>query len=159
MHTFSDHKNVEWNVEISILDAKRLKENGFDMMDFEKFSQQLSDIFDAYEILWHIVKDQAESLSIDAEEFAKRYSKSADSAYTALVGAVTDFSQRHGKKAVGRAIARVWEATNEAELKRLQLLESKTTTDAISRVISQELEKAEKELDKMGRDSGSKSDE
>lgn len=147
---FTDQQGRDWNLRITIPRAKKLRDAGFDIMDVEKFSKAISDIFDSYEIIWHLVSDQAKDREFTADKFAEEiYAECAEDAHAALVGAVTDFSQKHGRKALGAAMQRIYSAAQEAETKRMQMVESDLMTKAITTTIDRELDLAEKELREM----------
>ncbi len=108
MRSFKDKKGREWSLELNVISAKRVKsDTGVDLLDMESLSDKLADTYTLVEVLWSMIRKQAEALNVDAEGFGKSLDgDSIELATDALLEEVTDFFPSSRRKILKKALAK-----------------------------------------------------
>ena len=121
MRSFSDGKKREWNLELNVISAKRVKsDTGVDLLDMESLSDKLADTYILVDVLWSMIRKQAEALNVDDEDFgASLAGDSIELATTALLEEVIEFFPLPRRKILFKALAKSKELvaamTNQAD--------------------------------------------
>ncbi|MCA9072401.1 MAG: hypothetical protein KDA84_25930 [Planctomycetaceae bacterium] len=96
MRVFTDGKNREWELEITVDSARRIKEQlEFDIValkDGEALTNLLNDPVKIVDTLWLLLEEQANEAGIDSSKFSRGFFGDAlERATDALVSCMIDF--------------------------------------------------------------------
>lgn len=142
--TFKDHKNREWNCAITVGAVKRIRDatkiNLCDAIDGKLLIELGNDTLKFVEILYHLLKPQAEAAKVDDDELAESlWGDTLNAAYESFVEGLISFFQRPEQREVlGRLMTKTKETQTKAGEAALRLIES----DTMSRKIESEFQKA-----------------
>ena len=113
MRTFKDRSGREWTVDLNITEAKRaksmLKVDILDLMDEAKGTELLArlqgdEIF-VVDLVYVLVKDQADKLGLTDEDFGRSMAGGAiDEAHKVLLAEICDFFRNPARRAVLRTM-------------------------------------------------------
>lgn len=112
MKVFCDTSGTEWKISVNVLTIKRvLEETGLRLTDIfsseQKISQFFSDDVKFCEVLWAIVKPQADAAGKDAEQFFAAIDGTViEQALGALLEKVADFFQEPRRSLLRRVLAK-----------------------------------------------------
>lgn len=75
MQTFKDKRGRMWNIDIDAVQIARIAHDSEGRWDMQKVlectdASATEDLCDVYELLWYVIKPQAEERQITAEQFA-----------------------------------------------------------------------------------------
>lgn len=113
MRTFKDRQSREWTVDLNITEAKRAKSmlqvDILDLMDEAKGTELLArlqgdEIF-VVDLVYVLVKDQADKLGVTDEDFGRAMAGGAiDEAHKVLLAEICDFFRNPARRAVLRTM-------------------------------------------------------
>lgn len=142
--TFKDHKNREWNCAITVGTVKRVKEatalNLCDALDGKLLIELGNDTLKFIEVLYHILKPQAEKAGVTDEDLAEAlWGDTLNAAYESFVEGLISFFQRPEQREVlGRLMQKTKETQAKAGVAAIRLIES----DTMNKKIESEFQKA-----------------
>jgi hypothetical protein len=141
MASFQDKNNKNWQINVTMLDVKRLRENqSIKLTDPETLSELFNDECMIFDVLWVLCEPQADGMT--ADEFAKILMPCYVPAVEALIKALTDFFQQCGRIELAKLIERTLNAS-----KRLQkLTEENLSSTSMDQMIDQMIEREDKRM-------------
>lgn len=147
---FTDDKGTVWKLDLTILDAKRLRDDhNIDILDTQRTVTRVNDELEAYELIHCIVMPHAESLGIDGKEFSDRFMEVASDAQKALEVAVVNFFLRLGRKKDAQLVETIGRARDEQDQKATALIGAARTQKAFTLAVNKDIATAEAAIDEI----------
>ncbi|HBE72476.1 MAG TPA: hypothetical protein DDW52_30450 [Planctomycetaceae bacterium] len=138
--------NQKWLIELTILDVGRLKSAcDVDLFDANSLSELLADSPRIYEVVWHLVSDQAAGFGVDEGGFAKIFTSHYGEVVDAFTEALSDFFQAMRRPELSSVIAKTlsaYEKLQQSAEKRIR-----SADQAIDRIVQQAETKADQLID------------
>jgi hypothetical protein len=149
MPLFKDELNRSWEVGITILDVRKLRDHAkIDIMD----SDSLSELFDSeelqYEAVWYLVETQAKTYGVDEIAFAKVFTTHYAAASAALVEAVKLFFQSTGRTETVTLIEKILLASQRLRGVASKNLNSDRFEQVLTKLVTDEEERINKAMDR-----------
>ncbi|HBJ34223.1 MAG TPA: hypothetical protein DDZ51_05545 [Planctomycetaceae bacterium] len=138
MSHFTDTENRRWNLSINVGTVKRVRElTNIDLLAILDRPQMLNDLAGDpvrfVDVLFVIIKPQADSLDVSDEQFGEALDGSAiESATDAFLEALVDFFPGARKATLQKVLSRAKETNAKAEAKLNQALSDGTIDQAIT---------------------------
>lgn len=150
MRKFTDGKQHTWTVEVTVNALKRAR----DLVDVDLLSdaglQRLSeDLLTAVDVLYAVIKPQADQLGVSDEDFGERLAGQIEPALDALYGGLEDFFRSAGRTGLATLIQLTREAINKADREATVKLTSERTSRAIQAVLKRASDQTDQQLDKL----------
>ncbi len=134
----------KWVIEISITDVSKIKSScDVDLFDPNSLSGLLADPGLMYEVVWHLVSDQAGQHGVDEMGFAKLFTANYGGATDAFVEALTDFFQAVRRPELSSVIEKTLSAFAKLQSSAVNRIHSSDAT--IDRIVQH----AETQADQM----------
>jgi len=147
---FTDNRNRAWQVAITVLDVKRLREN----LDIQLTDpESLSALFDSeetqYEVLWYLLEKQAEAYGLDAVAFATVYTENFTVISEALVESIKLFFRQTGRPELNNLISKILNASTRLRGIVEKNLSSEKFDSVLTKLVEDQDQRISKALDEQ----------
>jgi len=148
MPLFKDELGRGWEISITILDVRRLRELAkIDIMD----SDSLSMLFDSeeaqYETIWYLIEPQAKTHGVDEVAFAKIFTAHYVAASAALVEAIKLFFRSTGRMETVTLIEKILLASQKLRAVASKNLNSDRFEQVLEKLVTDEEARITKVMD------------
>ncbi|PHR99582.1 MAG: hypothetical protein COA78_24755 [Blastopirellula sp.] len=150
MAEFLDGKERKWSVSLNLGYARRIKESlGLDLMQIingqhEPIHRLVGDMELLVDVVWVLCEKQANTLNIDAMDFAEGLGGEAfDRATEALLQGIVDFFPKGKREIMQKMMARFQEKESEA----LDRMLAKVSDERIDKLMDQQISRQEAALE------------
>lgn len=145
MHKFKDREGHEWTLQMTVAQARQLKDRlSLDVFDVQSLQQLAEDPFTAANVLYVLCEKQAQAAEISDEQFGERLAgDSFEEAITALLEEFVDFFPKRQREVLKTILATL----NKAKVEIVALAESKIDSPAMEAALANLRTKAEAEID------------
>ena len=108
MHEFSDNLGRNWRLALNVASARRVRnETGVNLLEVEQLTKELADPFTLFDVLWHLVSEQAAAAEVSPEQFGESLTGDAvELATMALLEEIIDFFPQRRRMILKKAFAK-----------------------------------------------------
>lgn len=148
MHPFKDAAGREWQIRMSIGQARKLKDDiGIDVLDGgDSLSKLATDPYTTANCLYILCESQANESGVSDEQFGESLAGDViDSATEALLAELVDFFPKRQREALRTMLAKL----NGMQEAAAKMGTEKLNSKAMDELIEKELAKASQEIDAM----------
>lgn len=146
MLTWKDANGRTWSTRITLADARRLKDNGTDLLDTERMKDLFGDTLTIVEVMAELARTQWIEKELTYPQFADLVIETPEvyeKASAAFVEGITDFFRRLARPALAELVEKAFEAAQVTQ----QTMMARVQGSQINRLILAAQAKAEKEFD------------
>jgi len=148
MHKFTDSAGREWQIAMSLGQARKLKDAiGIDVLDGgDSLAKLVTDPYTTANALYLLCESQAVKADVTDEQFGESLAGDAiDLATTALMDELVDFFPKRQREALRTMLAKLTKMQDDAEA----MAKEKLNSAAMDAMIARELAAASQEIDKL----------
>lgn len=151
MAQFTDTLGRQWNVDLTIGTARRLKAAGVvDLLSDESgklIESLIGDVGKLLDVIWTCVHDQAATLGVDQDAFWDAIDGDViDQATEALLEALVNFTRPSRRPALRAVLSRMRAAETKMATRMTEWAETGRLDQQIDQAIEQAIEQAERSL-------------
>ncbi len=144
---FTDEQKQDWSFRIDVPLSRKLKEQGFDLMNSSFLEKLFGDPIDIIEFAAKLCEQQCEARNIDFNAFVNRCTE-GDETYLrvrkTLEASIADFFRRLGETQRAEMIQKI---AATADAARMRMLEKVRNNSKVDQLLQKSIDQAEKEFD------------
>ena len=136
MHKFTGNDGHEWGISLNSWTAREVKKaTGVDLLDLETLTAKLADAYVLVDVLWVMVRKEAEAAGIADEEFGRSLAGDAiEAATAAMLEEIIDFFPQPRRPVLRKALEKANLLTEEMTRAATEAMDRLTLGDLSSLV-------------------------